>query len=499
MTTEADSNDDNYDSEFLAAAERFAENLQDETHAEVLSIVAARYAKREFVDHAIDLAETISDPYTRDNTFAEIAAASIASGTSDYAGELLEMIDDPGVRSLAIEEMAVKCAELGEHDRSLDLVSELDDADPTLRRLALVDSTFSPRSVELASSISAPDLRANTFSQLFTAARRADRQSEAAELLAESLRAAEEIEFTQDRIHTLVGIASQYAEIGETDRASEILSRALVLSQDVDGPPQWGQSASFPRGEALTQIVGGFARLGQFDQADGAAEQIEDPFQFALASTKEAIEYFKAGQSGQALTLLNEALELVLGERVYGEQGMVVKDTALVELAAGFVIAGQLEKGLEVAEKLSSETRQNTALEQVGKECARAGDSNGIYKAAELITNDSAATSYWLAINSVLKASAQTDLARRTLLEAAHSAELIKDRYEKATSLIEVAYRFELTDNPGKASELFTLALVTINENEHDHKKALSLLRMDERFKELNRTPTEEQRQLLGS
>ena len=497
MTSEADPIDDNNGNEFLAAAERVSENLFDDAHSEVVSIVAARYAKREFVDHAIDLAETISDPYTRDNTFAAIAAASITTGTSDYADELLEMIDDPGVRSLAIEEMAVKFAELGEHDKSLDLLSELDDADPTLRRLTLIDSTFSPRSVELASSISAPDLRAGALGQLVTAARRADRQSEAAELLAESLRAAEEIEFSQDQIYALVGIASQYAEIGDPDQALEILSRALELCQDVDGPSEWGQSSSFQRGEALTQIVAGFARLGHFDQADVAAEQIENPFQFAIASTKEAIEYFKAGQSSQALTLLTEALELVLGERVYGEQGMVLKDSALVELAAGFVTAGQFEKSLQVAERLSSETRGYTALEQVGKECARAGNSNGIYKAAESITNDYFGATYWLAVTDVLRESAQTDLARRTLLEAAQSATLIKDIYERASSLIEVAYRFEFTDNPGKASELFTLALVTIYQIEDDHKKALALLRMDERFRELNRQPNEEERQLL--
>lgn len=496
MTTEADLNDDNNGYEFLAAAERVAENLFDDAHSEVVSILAARYAKRKFVDHAIDLADTISDPYTRDNTFAEIAAASIAIGASEYADELLEMIDDPGVRSLAIEEIAVKYAELGDHDKSLDLTSELDDADPTLRRLALVDSNFSTRSVELASSIAAPDLRAATLGQLVTAARRADRQSEAAELLAESLRAAEEIEFSQDRIYALVGIASQYAEIGDTDRAVEVLSSALEQCQDAE---EWDESLSSTRGEALTQIVGGFARLGHFDQADVAAEQIDDPFQFAIASTKEAIEYFKAGQSGQALTLFNEALELVLSERVYGEQGRVVKDTALVELAAGFALAGQLEKSLEVAEKPSSEVRRYTALEYVGRECARAGNTNGIFKSAELLTSDSYAATYWLAITDVLRETAQTDLARRTLLEAEQSATVIKDSYEKATSLIEIAHRFERTDNPGKASELFTLALVTINEIENHHKKALSLLRMDERFKELNRQPNEAERQLLVS
>src|SRR5215208_6148002 len=69
-------------------------------------------------DRAIEPAETISDPFARNNTFAEIAAASITNGASDYADALLEMIDDPGTRSVAIEEIAVQCAELGDLDKS---------------------------------------------------------------------------------------------------------------------------------------------------------------------------------------------------------------------------------------------------------------------------------------------------------------------------------------------------------------------------------------------
>jgi len=493
MTPEADSKDRT----FLMAVEKVAANLQGDAQAEITSIIATRYAKLELVHHAIELAETIFDPFTRDNTFAEIAATSITTGSSDYADALLEMIDDPAVRSVAIEEIAVKYAELGDVDKSLELANELDDADPTLRRIALVDGSFSPRSVELALSITTPELRAGTLGELVTVAHRAGRKSEAAELLTESLRAAEEIEFSQTQIHALISIASLYGEIGDTDRALEILSRALELCQSFEGLPAVGLSSSFPRGEALAQIVEGFALLGHFEQADLAAEQIDDPFQFAHASTKEAIEYFRAGQIGEALTLLSEALELVLDEPAYGEQGMLMKDSLLAELAVGFVIVGHLEKSLQVTEKLSSEAQRYMALEQVGKECARTGNTHGIFQTAESIADDYSTTSYWLAITDVLRESAATDLARQTLFEAAKSAAMIQDNYEKTMSLIEVAYRFALIDS-AKASELFIQALVMINQLEEDDKKAPLLLRIDERFRELNRKPNEEERQLLG-
>jgi hypothetical protein len=202
MGTEAYS--DSRGLEFLAVVERLVQDLPGDVRNEVMSVIAGRYAKLELLDHAIELTETISDPFTRDNTFTQIAAASITTGNSDYADALLDMLDDPAVRSMAIETIAIKYAELGNVDKSLELVNELDDADQTLRGIALVDGILSPGAIELALSITAPDLRADTLGQLATAAYRAERTPDAAELLAESLRAAEEIEFSQSRIYALI-------------------------------------------------------------------------------------------------------------------------------------------------------------------------------------------------------------------------------------------------------------------------------------------------------
>lgn len=495
MSTETDSGDDYVDIEFLHAAERIAENLHGDAKAEVVSIIARRYAKLALMDEALGLAETISDPFTRDTTLSEIAAASIATGTSDYVDASLEMIDDPGSRSLAIEEIAVKYAELGDLAQALELTDELEDADPALRRIALAEGTYSPRAVELASSITAPDLRASTLGQLAALAYHSGHKTEAAELLAECLQSAEEIDFSENRIYALIGVASLYEDMGDTDKALETLAQAFALTAGFEGMPASGLSASFPRGEALTQLVESFARLGHFDQADRAAEQIDDPFQFAHASTKEAMEYFRAGEMDQAFTLLAEALELALEEPVYGEQGMLVKDSLLGQLAVGFARLGKLEKSFEVAGKLSSESQQFVALGVVGKECARSGNSPGMFQTAEAIKNTHSLTSYWLTVTDVLTDSAQTELAQQTLLKAAESAETIQAKYEKAESLIEVAYRLARA-NDLKASDLFALALDTISQLT-DYEKAVSLLRLDERFTQLNRKLTEDERMLL--
>jgi tetratricopeptide (TPR) repeat protein len=495
MSPETDSGDDYVSIEFLHAAERIAENLHGDAKAEVASIIARRYAKLALMDEALRLTETISDPFTRDNTLSEIAAASIATDTSEYVEPTLEMIDDPGNHSLAIEEIAVKYAEVGDLDQAVELTDELEDADPALRRIALAEGRYSAGAVEIASSITAPDLRASTLGQLAALAYHSDYKSEAAELLAECLQSAEEIEFSENRIYALIGVASLYEDMGDTDKALETLVHAFELTADFEGMPASGLSASFPRGEALTQLVESFARLGHFDHADRAAEQIDDPFQFAHASTKEAMEYFRAGQVDQAFTLLSEALELALEEPVYGEQGMLVKNSLLAELAVGYARLGKLEKSFEVAGKLSSESQQFLALGLVGKECARNGNSPGMFQAADAITDNHSLTAYWLTVTDVLTDSAQTELAQQTLLKAAESAETIQPKIERAESLIEVAYRLARV-YASKASELFTLALDTISQLT-DYEKALALLRLDERFTQLNRKLTEDERMLL--
>ena len=199
----------------------------------------------------------------------------------------------------------------------------------------------------------------------------------------------------------------------------------------------------------------------------------------------------------QALTLLTEAVELVLEEPVYGEQGVVVRDSMLMELAVDFVIVGHFEKGLQVTENLSSDAQRNITLEQIGKQCARAGNADGVFQAAELNTNDSLTTSYWLAVADFIRQSDESELTPRALSEAAKSAARIEDDYERALSLIEVAHRFALTDNAAKASELLTLGLTTVSDLHGDDQKALALLKADERFRELNRKPSEEERQIL--
>src|ERR1044072_1710477 len=98
MSTETDSADDYVSIDFLHAAERIAENLHGDAKAEVVSIIAGQSAKLGLIDEALGLAETISDPFTRDNTLSEIAAASTATGTSDYIDTSLELIHGPGRR-----------------------------------------------------------------------------------------------------------------------------------------------------------------------------------------------------------------------------------------------------------------------------------------------------------------------------------------------------------------------------------------------------------------
>src|SRR5207244_8257956 len=110
-----------------------------------------------------------------------------------------------------------------------------------------------------------------------------DGRNEALELLQEATNAAEKIDFAEPRISILVSIASLHEKCGQAAETLDILARAHQLSKESEGPA---------KDSALAQIAGGFAEVHRYDQADKVIEEIENPFQFAHANVKVALECY---------------------------------------------------------------------------------------------------------------------------------------------------------------------------------------------------------------
>jgi tetratricopeptide (TPR) repeat protein len=464
---------------FLDCAVQIAQSIDGlEGRSEIMSLVAVKYAASGQLDVAVDLAETISDSYLRDQALAGIAAKCIEVGDADYAEKLADTIEDDTAYALATEQMAVAYAELGAFDKSIEVAHRLGESGPTLSRivLACVAGGFPVQALEVARSIDYADLKAPVLVELAAKALHDGRNPEAVELLAEATRTAEEVEFSAQRISTLVAIASLNKKCGQEEQALEILARAHRLCSE---------SEDLVKDPALAQIAGGFAELQRYDQADRVIEEIEDPFQFAHATAKVALEYHQAGDNTRALTLLAEAVEIGRDEQVYGEQTLMMRESVLDELAICYALVGHYEEALQIPKLMSSQDQQHRSLEEIAKLCVRSGNNSRVFEVTEMIKDNYARVLCDVEIVDAFIASEQLALADHTLSEGFARTATLERAYERALALMEIAPRFARREQAAKASEVLFDALTTLAMIDDSYHQSQALIKLADKYSEL--------------
>ncbi len=421
--------DDNYTgSSFLDCAVEIAQAIDNlEGRAEVISLIAIKYAESGQLDVAVDLEETINDSYQRDQAHAALAAKCIEVGAPDYAEKVCDLIEDDTAYALATEGMAVASAESGTFELSIALAQRLTDSAPTLSRIALAFAAggHPVQALTVARSIDYPDLKAPVLVELAARALHDGRNPEASELLQEATNAAEEIEFAEQRISILVSIASLNGKCDLPAQALEILGRAHRLCKE---------SEDLAKDSALAQVAGGFAELHYYDQADQLIEEIENPFQFAHANVKVALECYQAGDSTRALTLLSDALEIGRDEEVYGAETLMMRETLLYKLAVCYAMIGHREEGLRVIGMMDSQDQQHRALGEIAKVYARSGNNSQVFEVTEMIKDDYARVLCEMEIVDAFIASDQFPLADHMLPQALARAATIARANQKASA-----------------------------------------------------------------
>ncbi len=484
----------------LASATRVAETIGNlDGYSELASLIAVRYAESGLLDVAVDLAETVTDPYAREQLLANIAAECVEFGENDYADDLLQMIEDPGLYSLAREQMAVKYAEADSFDKALEIAREIDDSGQTLSRIALIqaDGGLLAQALEMARSIEDPILKATALTELAARNLRQGLKDESAELLMEATRATKEIDLTQDRINALVEIASLYQESEEEEQAVNTLSRASGLADEFEDERDMSVAQDNRKDEMLATVALGFARLQRYAQAEPLIEKLEDPFQFSAAAANVALEYHKAGQSGHALNLLTEALEVAKAEEVYGEHGLTLRENLFVRLAVAYSTIGHYDEALQIADMISSLNLRHSALKEVAKTGVHADNHDIVFRVADMAWEPYAKVLYHLEISDALVESGQTALSDRTLSQALETAEMLERAFEKALALMEIALRYAQREQAAKAADLLFQALSTAALIGDEYHKARVLIALDDRYRKAGLEPGEREQRVL--
>jgi len=461
-----------------------------EGRAEVISLIAIKYAESGQLGVAVDLADTIDDSYQQDQTRAALAAKCIEVGAADYAEELCETIEDDTAYALATEEMAVAYAESAALEKAIAVAQRLADSAPTLSRIALAFAAdgHPVQALEVARSIDYPDLKAPVMVELAARALHDGRTSEASELLQEATNAAAEIEFAEQRISILVSIAALNGQRGQAEQALDILARAHRLCKESEGPA---------KDSALAQIAGGFAELHRYDQAEQLIEEIENPFQFAHANVKVAIECYQAGDSTRALTLFADALEIGRDEEVYGAESLMMRETLLYKLAVCYATVGHREEGLQVIGMMDSQDQQHRALGEIAKLYARTGNNSQVFEVIAMIKDDYARVLCEMEIVDAFIASDQFPLADHMLPQSLARAATIERANQKASALMEIAARLARREQATKASEVLFEALNALQMIDDSYYQSLGLINLAGKYRDLGQQPGQREQTVL--
>ena len=471
--------DNDLGTSFLDCAVELARSIDGlEERSEIISLIAVKHAESGELDVAVDLAETINDSYLRDQALAGIAAKCIQVGAADYADKLSDMIEDDTAYALATEQMAVAYAESGTLEKSIEVAHRLTESGPTLSRVALVcvAKGETVQALEVARSIDYADLKAPVLVELAAKAIHDGRKPEALELLLEAAETAEEIEFSEQRIATLVTIASLNKKCEQEEQALETLARAHHLVNE---------SEDLAKDGALAQIAGGFAELQHYDQADQVIEEIDDPFQFAHATARVALECHKAGNSARALTLLADAMEIGRDEEVYGAQSLSMRESVLDELAVCYAMVGYYDEALQIPGLMSSQDQQHRTLGEIAKLCVHSGNNSRVFEVTEMIKDNFARVLCEVEIVDAFIASEQLELADHTLTEALARTAAIARAYQKTLALMEIAPRFARREQPARASEVLFEALTTLATIDSSYHQAQALINRAGKYQEM--------------
>jgi hypothetical protein len=476
--------------EFVDAAFAIGKPLGDRD--DIMMAVAGNYATLGLLDDALAAADEMADSYLRDTAIANIANNSVASAPEADPLSLIESIDDPVAQNLALEQLAVKFAEHNLFDQALDVCRELGDRDPVLSVIVpiIAEKDSLDWAKELAHEIDDLNGRIICLIELARAAKAKEQNSQATEFLVDAEAELEGEESLESRVHNRIAIADVYHELGQDEKAKEILRVAFDLRDQIEG-------SSFDKDQALMQLSIGFASCADYAQADEALEQIEDRLLFGRAAIKQATERHKAGKQAEALQLLNEAGEVLISAEWSGEYLREFRDGSLMDLAAGYATIGHYHEALQTTPQILNVEHQLTTMIGLGRMAALAGLTESMFEIYEAIESDYVRATFLLTISEALRTNDKAELADRLLTKAIEQADKIERLEQKCLTLIKCASQLTESDQESRANEILSSVLKTTAGIRDGHQQARVLLAMAEEYRRHNKELGAPEKELL--
>ena len=182
----------------------------------------------------------------------------------------------------------------------------------------------------------------------------------AAEILSQALQVVQKIENADAKLFTEAKIAAAYGQIGDSNKAVEILSQLLPKAEKMQRDPNSGSMVNFKRAQAFSEIAIAYAFSGKLHEALTLTNRIEvqDIRDMTLANLVQA--YVKMGQ-------LTQAIPIAQTIRNKDARSRALKDIPQVYLASG-----EPAKALPIAQIMWEDDQKAQTLAKVALAYAQA-------------------------------------------------------------------------------------------------------------------------------
>ena len=511
------------------------------------SLLGSGSAGLDHYDQALIMVRTLSYNTQEPMLLGMIAKKFIESGQIARASQLIDEIFDPEIKKDVSNEMAVKYLELGKFKDALEIVRSIEDQyerNSMLSSIALkyAETGQDKQAFEVVDLIDLDSTRVSTLANIAAAYAEAGRKDKASETLTQVIKESQEIEDRLDRSNITVGIisneaavvshydtilalsktmedtatkcyillslAEEYFEIGQKDKALELLSKALestkaLKKDDADdvfiNKEQFlsfiaFKLADFGEYERANEVVNSisteeglwsdpyadmaktYVQLGQFGHAEEMIKRINGPYDEVDVLISLSDKYYEAKNVPEALKTLSRTFDAVdkLEEPSSG-------DMLLIDIATQYGKMGETaeaEKALSLALKSGKQdSYENTGLVYIAtNEYANDELRRQVLEIAKTLSNEYRRRSILSDLAEEFTASKHYDIA----LDVSYA---IEHPVTARSALMDLSAQYMKDGEKEKALETLSKAVKMVNKRaEAFGDRALALHRIAEEY-----------------
>ncbi|HEY9654482.1 MAG TPA: hypothetical protein V6C50_03245, partial [Crinalium sp.] len=314
---------------------------------------AKEYAAAGHFDLALELGQRLGDPLTLAELAGELTAAGQPERATQVLNQAIERAEGLTHQHDRTQMLVVMAERLRQAEHREQAAIVLQRALESLKAPPSKPVTSQPAPFSAASSQVSSTLR---MARVFAALGEHQQAIAVLNQVVPKMRALASQPLPLDRVGHQLDAALQYGELGQQRQSGDLLAEVLT---SVQGLPKDGSSH---REYAVANVAEGYARLGDFKQAQQLAHSIPSVSQRSAAFGQIAIAYAQAGNFDAGVKLAqsigNRDAMLIAVVRQHlnnkqPDQAWKLVQTyqvkgVLSEVAVGFVDAGQPEQALQL-------------------------------------------------------------------------------------------------------------------------------------------------------